>query len=166
MISIILFCSITTGCNITESTKAGLKYGTYKIEKVKHLPLFSSSTSDYFLEQNSGVLFTFKDGSFSTDTTNAKAPSVHKVNYENVKYVEENLNNVILTMGKDAGDIGKIDLSSYNEKLCFKVMANSEDTGFRIYCLDKEVWIAYFSWFGEKKDAWTANYIFSVSTRN
>ncbi len=64
MISIILFCSIAAGCNTTESTKTGLKYGTYKIEKVKHLPLFSSSTPDYFLEQNSGVLFNVKDGAF------------------------------------------------------------------------------------------------------
>jgi hypothetical protein len=163
MISIILFCSIAAGCNTSESTKAGLKYGTYKIEKVKHLSIFSSSGPDYFLEQNSGVLFTVKEGSFSTDTTKSKAPSVHKVNYENVKYVEEKLNDVILTMGKDAGDIGKIDLSSYNEKLCYKVMSNSEDTGFRIYCLDNDVWIAYFSRIGEKKDTWMANYIFSVS---
>lgn len=109
------------------------------------------------------MLFIVNDNNFMTDTANATSPAVHKVDYKNVKYVKEMLDNVILAMGKDVGDIGRIDLSSYNEKVCYKVMANSEDTGFRIYCLDKEVWIAYFSWFGEKKDAWTANYIFSVS---
>ncbi len=163
MICIILFCTIATGCNTKENSKMELKYGTYKIEKVKHLPLYSSSTPDYFLEKNSGVLFIINDGSFSTDTAYAAAPSVHKVNYENVKYVEEDLNNAIFTMGKD---MGKIDLSSYNKKVCYKVTANSEDTGYRIYCLDDKVWIAYFSWFGEKKNSWDANYIFSVSIRN
>ncbi|HEX3029080.1 MAG TPA: hypothetical protein VHT34_07225 [Clostridia bacterium] len=163
MICIILFCTIAAGCNTEENIKLEFKYGTYKIEKVKHLAVYSSSTPDYFLEKNSGVLFVIGDGYFSTDTSNAATPSVYKVDYENVKYVEESLNNSIFTRGKDTGEI---DLSSYNKKVCYKVINNSEDTGYRIYCLDDEVWIAYFSWFGEKKSSWDANYIFSVSIRN
>lgn len=116
MICIIIFCNIVTGCNSKDNEKLEFKYGTYKIEKVKHLPIFSSSSLEYYLEQNSGILFTLKDGSFSTDITKAKEPSVLKVNYENVRYLEESLDNVILTMGKNAGDLGKIDLSSYNKK--------------------------------------------------
>jgi hypothetical protein len=148
------------GCKATENAKAELKYEIYQIEKVKYLPAFSSSTPEYFLEKNLGVLFTVNDKNFSADTANATAPSVHKADYENVLYIEENLHNAILTMGDS---ISRIDLSSYDEKTCFKVMSNSKDTGFRIYYLDNEIWIAHFSWYGSKKNAWWADYIFSVS---
>lgn len=160
LICMILICTNMAGCKATENTKAELKYGNYQIEKVKYLAPFSSSTREYFLKKNVGVLFIVNEKGFSVDTANATSSSVHKADYENVIYIEENLHNVILTMGEG---VGNIDLSSYNEKLCYKVMSNSEDTGFRIYCLDNEIWIAHFSWYGGKKNAWWADYIFSVS---
>ena len=160
LICMILIYTNMAGCKVAENTKVELKYGTFHIEKVKYLPAFSSATPEYFLEKNLGVQFTVKEKNFIVDTVNATAPSVHKEDYENVTYVEENIHNTILTMGES---IGNIDLSSYNEKSCYKVMSNSADTGFRIYYLDNEIWIAHFSWYGEKKKAWWADYIFSVS---
>jgi len=159
LIGMILICTTIYVCNVTENTKTELKYGIYQVKNVKYLPAFSSSSLEYFLEKNLGVLFTINEKSFSVDTANATAPSVHKADFENVIYVKENLHNTILTMGEG---ISNIDLSSYNEKICYKVMSNSEDTGFRIYCLDNEIWIAHFSWYGRKKNAWWADYIFSV----
>ena len=160
LICIILIYTTMTGCKVAEDTKVEFDYKLYQIENLKYLPVFSSSTSDYFLNKNLGVLFAVNEKRFSTDTTNAMAPSVQEVDYEDVIYVEENLGNAILTMGEG---IGNIDLSLYNGKYCYKVMSNNEDTGFRIYSLDNEIWIAHFSWYGTAKNAWCADYIFAVS---
>jgi hypothetical protein len=140
MTFILLLSTLAIGCSTGES-KLQIQYGTYTIDRVEHLPLFSSATPDYFLDKNIGTLFTVGKDSFSTDSSAASAPSAKKVIFDNVTYVQEYLED---TPG-------------------YKVMSNSEDTGFRLYYMDEEIWIGHFSWYGEKKDAWWADYIFGVA---
>lgn len=137
MAFILILSTISIGCSLGES-KPQIQYGTYAVDRVEHIPAFSSATSDYFLEQNLGTFFTVNKASFSTDTSGASAPSAKNVKFDSVTYVRE-------------------DATGY------KVMSDAEDTGFRIYYMDEEIWIGHFSWYGEKKDAWWADYIFGVA---
>lgn len=153
---LLLFIPLT-GCTVSRNITA--PYGTYQVEEVKFMPLFSSSSPDYFLANNKGVLYLIGEGSFCVDISSKSTEGNNKTEYEGVTYVEEELDHAIITMG---GDIGNVDISSFNKKVCYKVMNDDEDTGFRVYCLDKEVWIAHFSWYGTKRNAWWADYIFGV----
>ena len=158
LMSIILLCAMTSSCK-TQKSATPLEYKTYDIDGVKFLPSFSSSSPDYFLEQNIGTLFIVGMKTFDADISNAVAPSVKEAAFKHVGYIQEALDGSISAMGKD---VGSIDISAYHETTSYKVMVNAEDTGFRIYYLDKDVWIGHFSWYGEKKDVWWADYIFSV----
>lgn len=144
----------TAGCGTQKAA-----YKTYEIDSVKYMPVFSSSTPDYFLKNNTGTLFMVGGTTFSTDISKAAGPSVREAAYDNVSYAEEELGGAIDVFGDE---LRLLDLSAFSKTAGYKVMAGGEDTGYRIYYLDDEVWIGHFSWFGEKKDAWWADYVFSV----
>ncbi|PKM84415.1 MAG: hypothetical protein CVU86_07320 [Firmicutes bacterium HGW-Firmicutes-11] len=138
-ICVLLLSIVMIGCS-SGGTTSQMQYGAFEIDRVEHIPAFSSATPDYFLEKNIGTLFTVSKDGFSVDTADASEPSQKEVTYDNVTYVREDLE----------------DATGY------KVMSDSEDTGFRIYYLDEEVWIGHYSWYGQNNDAWWADYIFGV----
>jgi hypothetical protein len=152
--ALLMIIAGTAGCGTQKAA-----YKTYEIDDVKYLPVFSSSTPDYFLKNNNGALFMVGDTTFSTDISKASGPAVMDVAYTDVSYVEEELDGAIDVFGDE---LRLLDLSAFRETAGYKVMAAGQDTGYRVYYLDDEVWIGHFSWFGEKKDAWWADYVFSV----
>lgn len=133
--------------------------GTFEIDKLKYMPVFINVTAEYFLEMNAGTLIKIGEDSFSADTSAALASPVESVHYSNINFTKEALGDTIDVFGKE---LHMIDLSPYTKKDVYKVMINYEDTGYRIYYLDDEVWFGHFSWYGTNKDAWWADYIFSL----
>ncbi len=57
-----------------------------------------------------------------------------------------------------------ISLSGYKKTECYKVLSSDgEDSLYRLYYMDGEIWLGHWGWYGEKKDAFWCEYIIKIN---
>ena len=60
-----------------------------------------------------------------------------------------------------------ISLSGYKKTECYKVLSSDgEDSLYRLYYMDGEIWLGHWGWYGEKKDAFWCEYIIKINSGN
>lgn len=131
--------------------------GTFGIKGVEYLTPISSSTKDYFLEQYQGTLYAFYSDAFYIDYySSALDSSFQGQSFSDVTYKETPLGNKLNLTG---GLTESLDLSAFTEKRAFRIFAKELDTGYAIYLLDDEIWLAYSNPCSKSK---FAEYVFSL----
>jgi len=136
--------------NAYASADESVPAGTFTPAGMVYYGTWYNLTSDSFLLSN-------KDRSFVID---AKAFS-DRGNEVGNRYQALDVGNAIQTF--DTGGAFDIDVSHFHDKAGWSVFtADGQDTGYRIFRLDGQVWIGHWGWYGEKKDGWWCEYIFRV----
>jgi hypothetical protein len=126
--------------------------GTYVINDVEYLAPFSSETKASFLKNNLGSVFEFYDDQFFYTTTDA----IEWKSFVDVIYKETPLGKVLeLTNGVNES----INLSEFAQMKAYRIFSKNIDTGYTMYHLDEEVWLAYMNPGSELQDT---EYLFSL----
>jgi beta-lactamase regulating signal transducer with metallopeptidase domain len=124
--------------------------GTFTPTAMVYLGPWFSVTPDGFLENNDDRAFVIDLVKFNV------GGSEYSVRYKPV-----DVGDAIQTFGE--GGAFDLDVSGFSDKAGWSVIdVNGEDTGYRIFRLDGEIWIGHWSWYGAKHDAWWCEYIFKV----
>lgn len=144
---------------VTFRLKDTIHTGLYRVSGRRFHALFSSSSGDYFYNKNKEMRYIIEEDLFAADASKVESKEfVETISYPEPRYVTEEIGNQIVVFGDMT-----VDLTQYRSVKCQKVLdRDGNDTGYRIYYLDDEVCIGHFDWYGEKKDAWWCEYIFSI----
>ena len=151
------------GVSFRMEEQAGMR--VYCAADTIYLAPFSSFSPDAFYQSGKEIRFVAENNLFLSDSSKMDNPQgvFAKSNcYQNPQYIREEPKTHLSVMG-DLFISEKTDLSNYESVLIYQVLDQEGcDTGYRIYYLDKELWIGHFDWYGEKKDAWWCEYIVKV----
>ncbi len=139
-----------------------LVLGRYSPTGVVYLSPLSSDTPDAFFKGSEDTKITISADKFGLSTDKASVSYYSKnISFNNPRYVLTYPENYIRAF--DSKGLSDIDISSYKSKRCYLVLAeDGTDTGYRIFCLDENVWVGHWGWYGTNKDAFWCEYIFNV----
>lgn len=136
-----------------KAAKENFNYCDYTPYEMVYLGSWYDVTSDYFLDRAMHEQYTISEKQFKIVNTDSQEI------YENPQYASEPVGNFIRVMGNMT-----ISTSNYVEKKCYKVMSSrGEDTGYRLYYMDHELWLSHWGWYGENKDALWCEYIMKMN---
>jgi len=155
------FYSFGVSFQMEESANATV----YRAKDTKFLSPFSSSSADVFYKKNEEMHFVVGKDLFIGDSTRMAAPEgvfAKYSYYPDPHYVREDADGRIAVLGGEAY-FGDLDLSGYRQVIAYRVLNRTgDDTGYRIYDLDGEIWIGHFSRRGDAIDTRYCDYLCSL----
>lgn len=162
IISIAVVVWLLTNPNTEEKSNGNLTLGIYKVKDLEYLGAWSSSSPEYFLEEAKGRRYVIDQNYFVIDWSFATDGRSRIESYkEKPQYIKAELEGSIVL--KEGEEPMTLDISKYKSSMSYKVLDSSgEDTNYRIFILDDNIWIGHYNWFGANNDSFWCEYIFSL----
>lgn len=113
--------------------------GTYGFDRLIYLSPVSSSTFDYAENRMKGVMFTIGTSLFQIDYPEGDDYTVKQPGY-NVEMMTDEM-----VRAFEESTMNQVSISDYKEKYRYTIYTgDNQKTGFRLYVLDSELWLASY----------------------